>query len=118
MAAGAHLICAAAAVEEGGRGVRFEVDWYGRAEPAFVVRFRGELRAYLNRCAHVPVTLDWQEGEFFDSEARYLICGTHGAIYEPASGLCVLGPCKGRRLVALRVEERDGQVFWLSGEIV
>ena len=26
----------------------------------------GVVRAYLNRCAHVPVELDWVEGEFFD----------------------------------------------------
>ena len=118
MAAELRLICGAATLTEGGRGVRFVVDWYGRLEPAFVVRHRGELRAYLNRCAHVPVELDWQEGEFFDGEGRYLICGTHGALYEPGSGLCVLGPCKGRRLVPLRVEERDGQVFWSPGEVV
>jgi nitrite reductase/ring-hydroxylating ferredoxin subunit len=111
-----RLICAAADLEEGGRGVCFEVDWYGRPEPAFVVRYRGGLCAYLNRCAHIPVELDWRRGEFFDDEARYLICGTHGALYEPGSGLCVLGPCKGRRLIPLRVEERDGQVYWLPGE--
>lgn len=114
MVANLHLICAAADLEEGGRGVRFLVDRYGRPEPAFAVRFRGEVRAYLNRCAHVPVTLDWQEGEFFDSDKRYLICATHGAIYEPVSGFCVLGPCRGQRLVPLRVEEQNGQVFWLS----
>lgn len=116
MATDLHLICPAAALEEGGRGVRFRVERYGRMEPAFVVRYRGKVRAYLNRCAHVPVTLDWQEGVFFDSEARYLICATHGATYEPSSGFCVLGPCKGQRLVPVRVEERDGQVFWRPDE--
>jgi nitrite reductase/ring-hydroxylating ferredoxin subunit len=113
MAADPLLICPAAALEDGGAGVCFQVDWYGQAEPAFAVRFRGQVRAYLNRCAHVPVTLDWQAGEFFDSDSRYLICATHGALYEPATGLCVLGPCRGRRLVPLEVVERDGQVFCL-----
>lgn len=113
MAAGPLLICASADLGDGGRGVRFRVDWYGQSEPAFAVRFRGQVRAYLNRCAHVPVELDWQEGDFFDSDARYLICGTHGALYDPLSGACVLGPCRGRRLVKLAVEERGGQVFCL-----
>lgn len=116
MAADLHLICPTAALEEGGRGVRFLVERYGRMEPAFVVRFDGKARGYLNRCAHVPVELDWLEGEFFDRDARYLICATHGAIYEPASGYCVLGPCKGRHLVPVEVAERDGQVFWQSDE--
>lgn len=110
------MICEASALQEGGRGVRFQVDWFGRSEPAFAVRYRGKVWAFLNRCAHVPVELDWQEGEFFDSDGRYLICATHGALYEPSSGICVLGPCRGRRLVPLRVVERDGQVFWLPKE--
>lgn len=108
-----QLICHSSDLEEGGRGVRFQIDWYGQPEPAFAVRFRGEVRAYLNRCAHVPMELDWQPGEFFDSDCRYLICGTHGALYEPSTGNCVLGPCKGRRLVKLQVQEQDGQVFYL-----
>lgn len=108
-----QLICRSSELEEGGRGVRFQIDWYGQPEPAFAVRFRGEVRAYLNRCAHVPMELDWQPGEFFDSDCRYLICGTHGALYEPSTGNCVLGPCRGRRLVKLQVQEQDGQVFCL-----
>lgn len=112
MATEPHLICPSAALEEGGCGVRFEVDWFGQVEPAFVLRFRGQVHAYLNRCAHVPVQLDWQEGMFFDSDARYLICATHGALYEPDSGYCVLGPCRGKRLVPIGVQEVDGQVYW------
>lgn len=77
-----------------------------------MVRYRGQVHAFLNRCAHVPVQLDWQEGEFFDSDARYLICATHGALYEPGTGYCVMGPCRGRRLVSLQVWEVDGQVYW------
>jgi nitrite reductase/ring-hydroxylating ferredoxin subunit len=46
-------ICPSDALVNGGRGVRFEVSVGGRAVPAFVVRFGGVARAYLNRCAHV-----------------------------------------------------------------
>lgn len=112
MAAGERLICAAAALVDGGRGVRFEVEYFGEAAPAFAVRYRGEVHGYLNRCAHVAMELDWQEGVFFDSEGRSLVCATHGAIYDPASGRCFGGPCYGRALVRLRLEERDGMVFF------
>lgn len=114
MDAGKRLICAGSELAERGRGVRFTVARYGREEPAFVVRFSGTVRAYLNRCAHVPVELDWAEGEFFDLTRLYLICSTHGAMYLPDSGHCIAGPCKGARLHALPVEELDGKVYLID----
>jgi len=111
MAAEPRLICAAAELEEGGRGVRFSVERYGRQEPAFVVRYDGRARAYLNRCAHVPMELDWQPGVFFDAAGLYLVCTTHGAIYHPATGVCLGGPCRGRGLIDLPVIEAGGQIF-------
>jgi nitrite reductase/ring-hydroxylating ferredoxin subunit len=111
MAQAARLICAAADLAERGPGVRFEVERYGRIEPAFVVRYGGVARAYLNRCAHVPMELDWQPGVFFDLQGLYLLCATHGAIYEPATGFCTGGPCRGRSLVPVPVVEADGQIF-------
>ena len=111
MAGSERLICTAGDLSERGTGVRFTVVRHGREEPAFAVRFGGVVHAYLNRCAHVPVQLDWSEGEFFDFSKLYLICSTHGAMYLPESGHCVAGPCKGARLHALQVEERDGKVY-------
>jgi len=106
-----RLICASSDLEEGGRGVRFTVRQHGREEPAFVVRYDGRARAFFNRCAHVPMELDWQPGVFFDPQGLYLVCTTHGATYHPASGACIYGPCKGRGLVPLTVHEADGQIF-------
>lgn len=106
-------ICASKDLLDGGRGVRFEVRVAGRAAPAFVVRFGGIARAYLNRCAHVAMELDWQPGEFFDFDAELLVCSTHGALYDPATGQCVGGACAGRGgLRPLNVFERDGRVAW------
>ncbi|MFO1301421.1 MAG: Rieske 2Fe-2S domain-containing protein [Burkholderiaceae bacterium] len=106
-------VCAVDDLVEGGEGVRFA--WGtsgegGRPVPAFVVRFEGQPRAYLNRCAHVAMELDWLPGRFFDDAGLYLVCATHGAMYEPDSGLCVAGPCRGAALEALRCEEIGGRV--------
>lgn len=114
MAQRERLICSASDVVEKGRGVRFEMERYGHRQSAFVVRFEGRPRAFLNQCGHVPVELDWQEGEFFDDSRLYLICSTHGALYHPASGHCVGGRCAGRGLVPLTVVERDGQIFLIQ----
>lgn len=111
MASPARVICEAAELAEGGMGVRFSIDRDGQRQAAFAVRWRGTIHAYLNRCAHIPVELDWAEGEFFDLSKLYLICSTHGAMYDPLSGKCIAGPCKGQNLVPLRVEETDGKVY-------
>ncbi len=116
MAADACLICATEALVDGGSGVRFTVSRHGKNEPAFAVRYRGRAFAYLNRCGHVPIELDWQQGEFFDDSKLYLICSTHGALYAPESGRCQSGRCNGNGLIPLCVEERDGAVYFFPTE--
>jgi nitrite reductase/ring-hydroxylating ferredoxin subunit len=100
------------ALRDGGDGVRFTVPVPG-AEPAsaFAVRFEGLPRVYLNRCSHVPVELDWQEGRFFDDTGLYLVCSTHGAHYRAGDGACAGGPCRGRPLVVLHAREAGGRVW-------
>lgn len=111
MADNERLICASAVLEERARGVRFALPEMGDRVSGFVVRYNGRLYGYVNRCAHVPVELDWQEGDFFDLTGHYLICATHGAHYQPETGRCVLGPCKGKALEPLAIHERDGDIY-------
>ena len=106
-------VCASSQLQPGGRGVRFLIQRNGVIGPAFAVRHNDSVVAYLNRCAHKLVELDWREGEFFDSEQQYLVCATHGALYDPASGACVSGPCRGATLTVIPVHEADGSV-WLT----
>jgi nitrite reductase/ring-hydroxylating ferredoxin subunit len=91
MAARERLICTSGELVEGGEGVRFETDWQGATEPAFAIRYGGRVYAYLNRCAHVPIEIDWQPGKFFDFTGLYLVCAVHGALYDPQSGACLGG---------------------------
>jgi nitrite reductase/ring-hydroxylating ferredoxin subunit len=114
MAEPKRLICDAHVLFDGGRGVRFEVQYFGQSTPAFLVRHRGSVRGYLNRCSHVALELDWREGEFFDAQGRDLICSAHGAMYDAATGSCLGGPCGGVALVALRIEEREGKIYFLG----
>lgn len=116
MAARERLICRSEDLAEGGDGFRFEVDWLGGSEPAFAIRHRGRVHAYLNRCGHVPVELDWQPGRFFDVSGLYLVCATHGALYAPESGACVGGRCNGKGLRPLAVSEHDGCVYLIESD--
>lgn len=111
-----RLICRAGALVEGGEGVRFEVEYFGEATPAFVVRVGGGVHAYLNRCSHVPMELDWRPGVFFAANGRDLICSTHGAEYAADSGRCLGGPCGSTPLVKLTVAERAGSIYYLGIE--
>ena len=111
-----RLICPSGSLPEAGRGVRFEVEYFGETAPAFVIRKNGEAHGYLNRCAHVAMELDWQEGVFFDASGRDLLCSTHGAVYDTSSGRCLGGPCNRTPLVKLRVEEREGQIYFMGFE--
>ena len=112
---GARLICASSDLAEGGDGVRFDVEGQGETASAFVIRHGGRVYAYLNRCAHIAMELDWNPGKFFDTDGEYLICSTHGALYAPDSGACRGGPCRGAGLTRLNVFEADGKVYMRKG---
>ena len=112
---GERLICAAARLVDGGDGVRFTVGQGAGATAAFAVRHGGRVHAYLNRCSHRGAELDWDPGRFFDADRRFLICALHGALYEPATGACVAGPCGGG-LAKLEVIEKNNAVYLASSD--
>lgn len=111
MARQQRLICSSEDLREAGAGVRFDVRSDGNARPAFAIRWRGVAHAYVNECRHQASELDWEAGDFFDASKLYLVCATHGALYEPDSGLCVAGPCRGARLKAVMLAEHDGRIY-------
>lgn len=111
-------ICRSDEVLEGGNGVRFPVTAGGEDAVGFVVRHKGVVRGFLNRCAHVPMELDWTPGVFFESSGSYLMCATHGALYTPSTGKCAGGPCHGASLRAIKVFEADNQIFWRPDDYI
>ena len=48
---------------------------------------------------------------FFHRDGDYLYCHNHGAIYNPESGLCIRGPCRGLSLIPLAVQVSGGKLF-------
>ena len=104
-------MCASHSLKQGGIGVRFKVHAGGEVLPAFVVRHRDGVAAFINRCGHRDLELDWSPGEFFDLESRWLICATHGAHYDPTTGACQSGPCNGVGLTVLAIIEEAGGIY-------
>ena len=104
-------LCPSGALCDSGLAVPFEVRYYDRSCPAFAIRYAGQVHAYLNRCTHVPMEMDFQPGQFFDLTGHWLICSTHGALHAPQTGACLAGPCRGG-LVKIQITEQDGLVHW------
>ncbi|MDE2617778.1 MAG: Rieske 2Fe-2S domain-containing protein [Burkholderiales bacterium] len=104
-------LCNAADLADGGLAVPFDVVYGGQTCRAFAVRYQGRVQAYLNRCAHVAMELDYQPNQFFDLTGHWLICSTHGAMYSPETGACRGGPCRGG-LVKIALTEHGGVVHW------
>jgi nitrite reductase/ring-hydroxylating ferredoxin subunit len=108
----AQFLCRSDDLAERGKGVGFDVLLWRQPARGFALRIDGRVVAYINRCAHVPTELDWNPGDFLDTERRTIVCAVHGAQYAPESGHCLGGPCGRGRLMPVTVSERDGEVSW------
>ena len=119
MAEPERVICRADQLVDGGLAIRFEIASAepGRSRACFAIAYDGKVHAYVNSCPHQGTELDWQPGEVFEETGLYLMCATHGALFEPDSGLCVGGPCRGARLQALPVKVVGNEIV-LQGRVV
>lgn len=108
-----HIICALDELADPGAS-EFAVgegDWPLRG---FVVRYQGEVFAYLNSCPHAGHALNWKPEAFFAPDSTLLMCASHGALFEPDSGKCIAGPCVGQSLRSLDIAVMDGYVVLRS----
>ena len=106
-----QALCRSEELVNSGLAVPFDVRFNGETCRGFAIRYQGEVRAYLNRCAHVAMEMDYQPNRFWDESGRWLMCATHGAVYDPLTGACQQGPCRGG-LIPIGTSEREGIVFW------
>jgi nitrite reductase/ring-hydroxylating ferredoxin subunit len=94
--------------EYGTRG--FSVD----NQQIFVIRQATRLRAYINRCPHTGVTLNWLPDQFLDLEGRYIQCATHGALFRIEDGRCMAGPCPGAYLEPVPLTLVEGKIYVIN----
>jgi len=85
-----------------------EGDWPFRG---FVVRQGHKVFAYQNFCVHVGHPLNWSPNKFLTKYDSAIICSSHGATHELASGRCFAGPGSGTSLRKVAVTVRDGVIF-------
>ena len=94
--AGVPLCAEADIADPGSRGFVLQI---GEAYfHGFVVRKDGEVAGFVDRCPHQGFPLAIELDRYLTPDGSLLLCGWHGAVFEPLSGLCVGGPCAGARL--------------------
>ncbi len=89
---------------------KFRLQCRGSTLEAILVNYEGKISAYVNRCCHISLTMDWVDNQFFTEDKRYLICANHGATYEPTTGECIWGPCFGAFLQNVPLEVSRDQI--------
>ena len=81
-----------------------------------LVRRGDEAWAYVNRCPHFSVPLNFQPQTFCTYRSKILMCAHHSAMFRFEDGHCVDGPCKGAQLQAVPVRVVDGHIVLESAE--
>lgn len=104
------FLCHATSLREG-QALSVVVEVSGARHDILIVNRNGAIYAYVNACPHQHTPLETFPGKFFDAEGNLLVCSTHGARFEPESGLCVSGPCEGKSLTKISLTERDGGLY-------
>ncbi|MCG6969831.1 MAG: Rieske 2Fe-2S domain-containing protein [Gammaproteobacteria bacterium] len=89
----------------------FSLTQYQPPLELFVIRKTGRIFAYINRCPHTGVTLNWMAHQFFDIENEFIQCATHGALFTVENGHCVRGPCAGAYLQPAPIIIEDGMIY-------
>lgn len=89
-------------------------DWPLRG---FVVRRGQQVYGYVNHCPHAGHPLNWHPDQFLSPDRSVIMCSSHGALYDIASGECIAGPCAGRALTPLPLRIEAGLVL-VSEEVV
>ena len=77
----------------------------------FLVRAQGRVYGYANSCPHIGTPLEFLPDRFLTRDNRQILCSTHGARFEIATGFCVAGPCRGRSLRQLPVKVENGLIL-------
>lgn len=81
--------------------------------PGFAFRHQGSYVAFVNRCPHLGIELNWMPGRFLDADGHFIQCATHGALFTPDRGQCIAGPCQGEALMPLAIR-CDGDTVLVS----
>lgn len=107
-----RALCRVDEIAEGGaKGFALaDQDGYGQGD-IFLVRAGARVYGYVNSCPHIGTPLEFLPDRFLTRDGREILCSTHGARFDIATGVCVAGPCRGRALRAVPVTVEHDLIF-------
>lgn len=79
----------------------------------FLIKFEGKLYGWKNACPHIDgAPMAWKKDTYMNFDKTYLSCFAHGALFELDTGLCIQGPCLGKKLERVEVRlDQQGNVL-------
>lgn len=93
---------------EDGQARGFAVE--GLRRKVVLVRRAGRVHAWLDSCPHYSagIPMAWKTDAYLSGDRKHLACSAHGALFDIATGECVIGPCLGQSLtpVAITITEQ------------
>ena len=106
----ARALCRLEDIEDG-EGKGFTIETAEGPCDIFVVRDGNNAYGYVNSCPHTGTPLDWTPDRFMSEDGSYIMCATHGALFQIEGGDCIAGPCAGDRLSGIPLTiDADGRV--------
>jgi nitrite reductase/ring-hydroxylating ferredoxin subunit len=82
----------------------------------FVVRRGAQVRAWRDACPHHGTALPWRKDAYLDPSGKHVVCAAHGALFDPLTGICTLGPCLGDALTAVPLHIHSDGGLHLAAE--
>jgi len=73
----------------------------------FIVRKGESAFAYVNECPHAFLPLNRITTKFLTLDEEKILCAAHAASFQIEDGLCIGGPCAGKALLPLPLEQTD-----------
>ena len=81
----------------------------------FAVRSAKGIRAYVNRCAHMRLTMNYMPDRFLNYDDSLIQCYVHGALFVKENGYCLAGPCTGASLAEVPIRIVADAVLLAAG---
>jgi len=73
--------------------------WGEGQDTVLLVRHAGTLYGWRDACPHHGGSpMAWRKDAYLNHDRNRIVCAAHGAQFDMATGVCVLGPCLGQSL--------------------
>jgi nitrite reductase/ring-hydroxylating ferredoxin subunit len=81
----------------------------------FAVKSEQGIRAYVNRCAHMRLPLNYMPDQFLNYDNSLIQCYVHGALFSKENGYCLAGPCARASLASVPIRIVGDAVLLAEG---